>query len=89
MKTKLRYDRGDLVSVVKSTHAKPGALDELKPPMNGAWSIPIDRKDLLMVFRHEEGGGTAKFKGSLLVLSRAGIVWIDSRNVTLVREKGD
>ena len=88
MPVKKRYERGDLVQLAKSSFAKQGSLDELKPPQITPWNIPFDRTDLFFVIRHEEGGGKdgSRFVGSVLVFSRTGIVWLDARHVTCVRE---
>lgn len=82
---KKRYDKGDLVQLARSSRAKQANLYELKPPTVGAWDMLFERTELMIVIRHEEGGGTDRFKGSILTLTHRGFVWIDSRDVTCVR----
>lgn len=86
---KIRYDEGDLVTAGKTTRGlRPGSLTETKPQKpsgHSEWNVPVARKETLLVVRHEAGGGTHKFKGSVLVLSKDGFLWVDSRDVVFSR----
>lgn len=82
-RSKKVYDAGDLIEVVRGTFGTPGSLAQIKPDTSGR-PIGIERKTRLIVIRHESGGGTPRFAGSVLCMWAQGIVWVDSRRVALV-----
>ncbi len=86
-RAKKLYDGGDLVEVVKTSVGTNGSLDQVKPVKSAIWNVTVPRKTRLFVIRHESGGGTDRFVGSVLCMWASGIIWMDARNVALVIDK--